>query len=74
MKITKSKLKEIIREEIKALNEKTIKTKGGIKVEMNVKGGHPLLRLYGSRGYIELHGRPDITNFVKILAKNFRIV
>ena len=72
MKITREQLKEIIREELNTLNEKTVKT-GGIKIEMSVKGGHPLLRLYGHRGYVEAYGRPDITTFCKVLAKNFRI-
>ena len=74
MKITREQLKEILREELKALNEKTIKTRGGIKVEMGVKSGHPLLRLYGHRGYVEVYGRPDIIQFVRVLRKNFRIV
>ena len=73
MKITRSQLKEIIREELISLNEKTVKT-SGIKIEMSVKGAHPLLRLYGHKGYVEVYGRPDITNFCKVLAKNFRIV
>ena len=72
MKITREQLKEIIREELQSLNEKTVKT-GGIKIEMSVKGGHPLLRLYGHKGYVEVYGRPDITMFCKVLAKNFRI-
>ena len=72
MKITRSQIKEIIREELQSLNEKTIKT-GGIKIEMTNKGGYPLLRLYGHRGYVEVYGRPDITTFCKVLAKNFRI-
>ena len=73
MKITREQLKEIIKEELKTLNEKTVKT-GGIKIDMTNKGGYPLLRLYGHRGYVEVYGRPDITNFCKILKKNFRIV
>jgi hypothetical protein len=73
MKITREQIKEIIREELKTLSEKTVKT-GNIKIEMTNKGGYPLLRLYGPRGYVEVYGRPDITNFCKILKKNFRIV
>ena len=73
MKITRSQLKEIIREELISLNEKTVKT-GAIKIEMSVKGGHPLLRLYGHKGYVEVYGRPDITMFCKVLAKGFKIV
>ena len=72
MNITKEQLKEIIREELKTLNEKTVKV-GAIKIEMSTKNGYPLLRLYGSRGYVEVYGRPDITEFCKVLAKNFRI-
>ena len=72
MKITREQLKEIIREELKTLNEKTIRV-GSIKMEMSVKGGYPLLRLYGSRGYVEVYGRPDIKQFCQVLAKNFKI-
>ena len=64
MKISKKRLREIIREELISLNEKTVKT-GGIKIEMSVKGAHPLLRLYGHKGYVEVYGRPDIQIFVK---------
>ena len=74
MKITRSQLKEIIREELQSLNEKTIKTKSGIKVELTTKGGYELVRIYGHRGYVEAYGRKEIQNFVKVLAKNFRIV
>jgi len=74
MKITKEQLKEIIREELKTLNEKTVKIEDGVKVDMSVKGGHPLLRLHGSRGYVEVYGRGEIENFCRILRKNFRIV
>ena len=73
MKITREQLKEIIKEELKTLNEKTVSTKDGIKVDMSVKNGYPLLRLYGRRGYVELYGRPDITQFCNILRKNFKI-
>ena len=72
MKITREQLKEIIREELKTLNEKTIKV-GAIKVEMGNKNGYPLLRLYGRKGYVELYGRPDITQFCEVLRKNFKI-
>ena len=72
MKITREQLKEIIREELKTLNEKTIKV-GAIKLEMGTKNGYPLLRLYGSRGYVEVYGRPDIKQFCQVLAKNFKI-
>ena len=74
MKITRSQLKEIIREELQSLNEKTIKTKDGIKVELTTKGGYELVRIYGRRGYVEVYGRKEIQNFAKVLTKNFRIV
>jgi hypothetical protein len=74
MKITRSQLKEIIREELIALNEKTIKTSGGIKMELTRKGGYELVRIYGSKGYLEVYGRKEIQNFVRVLTKNFRIV
>ena len=74
MKITREQLKEIIREELQKLNEKTIKTKGGPKVELTRKGGYELVRIYGHRGYVEVYGRKDIKNFVNVLKKNFRIV
>ena len=38
MKIPRSQLIEIIREELISLNEKTIKTKGGIKIEFTRNG------------------------------------
>ena len=74
MKITRSQLKEIIREELISLNEKTIKTKGGIKMELTRKGGYELVRIYGRRGYVEAYGRKEIQTFVKALAKGFKIV
>jgi hypothetical protein len=74
MNITRSQLKEIIREEFKVLNEKTIKTKGGLKMELIRKGGYELIRIYGHKGYVEVYGRKEIQNFVKVLTKNFRIV
>ena len=74
MKITREQLKEIIREELKTLNEKTIKTKGGLKVELTRKGGYELVRIYGHRGYVEVYGRKEIQQFVNVLKKNFRIV
>jgi hypothetical protein len=74
MKITRSQLKEIIREELQSLNEKTIKTKSGLKVELGRRDGYELVRIYGRRGYVEAYGRKEIQNFVKVLAKNFRIV
>ena len=74
MKITRSQLKEIIREELISLNEKTIKTKGGIKMELTRKGGYELVRMYGRKGYIDVYGRKEISAFVNALAKGFRIV
>ena len=74
MKITRSQLKEIIREELISLNEKTIKTKGGIKIEFTRSGGYELVRIYGHKGYVEVYGRKDIKNFVEVLKKGFRIV
>ena len=74
MKITRSQLKEIIREELITLNEKTIKTKGGLKVELTTRGGYELVRIYGRKGYVEVYGRKEIKNFVNVLTKNFRIV
>ena len=74
MKITRQQLKEIIREELKTLNEKIIKTKGGLKVELTRKGGYELVRIIGRRGYVEVYGRREIKNFVDVVKKNFRIV
>ena len=74
MKITRSQLKEIIREELIALNEKTIKTKGGIKIEFTRKDSYELVRIYGSKGYIDVYGRKEIQTFVNVLKKGFRIV
>ena len=74
MKITRSQLKEIIREELISLNEKTIKTKGGIKMELTRQGGYELVRLYARKGYIDVYGRKEISAFVNALAKGFKIV
>ena len=76
MKITRSQLKEIIREELSLLRESTIKTKDGLEVELTRKGKYELLKLWmhKRKGYIEFHGRPEITNFVKILVKNLKLV
>ena len=45
-------------------------------MELTRKGKYELLRLWmpKRKGYVEFHGRPDITNFIKILVKNLRIV
>ena len=74
MKITREQLKEILREELRALNEKTIKTSGGLRVELGGKNGYELLRIYGRKGYVEFYGRKDIQTFINVLKKNFRIV
>ena len=74
MKITRSQLKEIIREELQSLNEKTIKTTSGLKMELSSKGGYELVRIYGRRGYVEAYGRKEISAFVNALAKGFKIV
>ena len=74
MKITREQLKEILREELKTLNEKMIKTRSGLKIELTRKGGYELLRIYGRKGYVEVYGRKEIQTFVNVLKKNFRIV
>ena len=74
MKITKEQIKEILREELKTLNEKMIKTSSGLKVELTRKGGYELVRIYCHRGYVEVYGRKEIQQFVNVLKKNFRIV
>ena len=74
MKITKSQLKEIIREELISLNEKTIKIHSGLKVELGRRDGYELVRLYGRKGYLEVYGRKEIQTFVKALTKGFKIV
>ena len=74
MKITTSQLKEIIREELKVLSEKTVKIHSNLKVELTRSGGYELGRIYGRRGYVEVYGRKEIQNFVRVLTKNFRIV
>ena len=74
MNITRSQLKEIIREELQSLNEKTIKTKSGLKVELGRRDGYELVRIYGHRGYVEVYGRKEIHAFVSALKKGFRIV
>ena len=76
MKITRSQLKEIIREELGLIKESTIKTRDKLEVEFTRKGKYELLRIWmhKRKGYVEFHGRPDITNFVKILVKNLKLV
>ena len=72
MKITREKLKEIIREELGLIKEATIKTKSGHKVELNAVGSK--LKIHTHRGPIEINGHKQLSQFVSILKKNFRIV
>ena len=72
MRITRSQLKEIIREELGLLKEVTIKTKSGHKVELDSVGSK--LKIHTNRGVIEIKGHKDLTQFINILRKNFRIV
>ena len=73
MKISRSTLKEIIREELGLIREKTIKTKSGHKIELSAAGSK--LRISGvGRGYIEIKGHKELSQFINILRKNFRIV
>ena len=74
MKITREQLKEIIREELKALNEKIIKTKSGLKVELTRKNSYELVRIYGHKGYVDFYGRSEIKKFMRVLKQVFRIV
>ena len=74
MKITRSQLKEIIREELQSLNEKTIKTSSGLKIELGRRDGYELVRMYGHKGYVEVYGRKEIGAFVSALRKGFKIV
>ena len=71
VKLTRKKLKEIIREEL--LKEVTIKTKSGLKLELSPVGQK--LKIHGVKGnYAELKGRREIQPFLSALIKNFRIV
>ena len=72
MKITRGKLKEIIREELGLLKEVIIKTKSGHKIELDSVGSQ--LKIHTNRGVIEIKGHKQLTQFVNILRKNFRIV
>ena len=72
MKLTKSQLKEIIREELGLIKETTIKTKSGHKIELSAAGSK--LRISGvGTGYIEIKGHKDLSNFVNILSRNMGI-
>ena len=72
MRITRSQLKEIIREELGLIREATIKTKSGHKIELSAAGSK--LKIHTSRGVIEIKGHKDLSQFINILRKNFRIV
>ena len=72
MRITRSQLKEIIREELGLLKEATIKTNSGHKVELSSTGSQ--LKIHTNRGVIEIKGHKQLSQFVNILRKNFRIV
>ena len=72
MKISRSTLKEIIREELGLIRETTIKTKSGHKIELSAAGSK--LKIHTNRGAIEINGHKDLKQFVNILTKNFRIV
>ena len=71
MKISRSTLKEIIREELGLLREVTIKTKSGHKVELSAVGS--TLKIHTNRGPIEIKGHKDLSNFVNILSRNMGI-
>ena len=72
MRISRSQLKEILREELGLLKEVTIKTKSGHKIELSAAGSQ--LKIHTNRGVIEIKGHKQLTQFVNILRKNFRIV
>ena len=72
MKISRSQLKEIIREELGLLREVTVKTKSGHKIELSSAGSK--LKIHAHRGSIEIKGHKQLSQFVNILRKNFRIV
>ena len=72
MKISRSQLKEIIREELGLLKEVTVKTKSGHKIELSSAGSQ--LKIHTNRGVIEIKGHKQLSQFVNILTKNFRIV
>ena len=72
MRITRSQLKEILREELGLLKEVTIKTKSGHKIELSSVGS--VLKIHAHRGVIEIKGHKQLSQFVNILRKNFRIV
>ena len=59
-------------EELGLLKEVTIKTKSGHKVELDSVGSK--LKIHTHRGAIEIKGHKQLSQFVNILQKNFRIV
>ena len=72
MRISRSQLKEILREELGLLKEVTIKTKSGHKIELSAAGS--TLKISGvGRGRIEIKGHKELSQFINILRKNFRI-
>ena len=72
MRIARSQLKEIIREELGLLKEVTIKTKSGHKIELSAVGSK--LKIHTHRGPIEIKGHKELSQFVNILKKNMGIV
>ena len=72
MRISRSQLKEILREELGLLKEVTIKTKSGHKIELSAAGSQ--LKIHTNRGVIEIKGHKKLSQFVNILRKNFKIV
>ena len=72
MKISRSTLKEIIREELGLLREVTVKTKSGHKIELSSVGSQ--LKIHTGRGVIEIKGHKQLSQFINILRKNFRII
>ena len=72
MRITRSQLKEIIREELGLLKEVTVKTKSGHKIELSSAGSK--IKIHTHRGVMEIKGHKQLSQFINILQKNFRIV
>ena len=64
MKISRSTLKEIIREELGLLREVTVKTKSGHKIELSSVGSE--LKIHTGRGVIEIKGHKKLSQFVNI--------
>jgi len=71
MKITRTQLKEIIREEL--LKERVLKTKSGHTVQLSAVGSK--VKIFGfDKGFIEISGHKNVQNFVGALTKYMRIV